>query len=132
MEAVAGFPVQAERPLVAGGGFGEVAQVVLGVPQAVPSISLDPAVAGFGTQSECLAAEHAGLLVVTEKPVAPADGVERLGLGRLIADGLAQAQRLLSVPERVGVAALTFGWEGGVRGEMRSAVYWSVCSAGRG
>jgi hypothetical protein len=34
-EAVAGFPVQAERALVAGGGFAEVAQMVLGVPQAV-------------------------------------------------------------------------------------------------
>jgi hypothetical protein len=35
IEAVAGFPVQAERALVAGGGFGEVAQMVLGISQAV-------------------------------------------------------------------------------------------------
>ena len=47
VEAVAGFPVQAERALVAGGGFGEVAQMVLGVSQAVPDCSLEPAVAGF-------------------------------------------------------------------------------------
>src|ERR1700690_2079301 len=44
IEAVAGFPVDAERALVAGGGFGEVAQMVLGVPQAVPHIPLEPAV----------------------------------------------------------------------------------------
>jgi hypothetical protein len=36
IEKVAGFPEEAERALVAGGGFGEVAQMVLGVPQAVP------------------------------------------------------------------------------------------------
>jgi len=38
--AVAGLLVQAERALVAGGGFAEVAHVVLGVPQAVPHMSL--------------------------------------------------------------------------------------------
>ena len=77
IEAVAGFPVQAERALVAGGGFGEVAQMVLGVSQAVPDISLEPAVADFRAQGECLAAERAGLLVVAEEAVAPADVVER-------------------------------------------------------
>ena len=39
IEADTGFPEKAERALVAGGGFGEVAQVVLGVPQAVPQTS---------------------------------------------------------------------------------------------
>jgi hypothetical protein len=107
--AVAGFPGDAERALVTGGGFGEVAQVVLGVPQAVPGISLDPAVVCFSVQGDCLAAEHAGLLVVAEKPVVPADVIERCCLSRFVVDGLAQAHRLLRVPERVGVAALTSG-----------------------
>src|SRR5215469_3098855 len=89
VEAVAGSPVQTEGTLVAGGGFVEVAQMVLGVSQAVPDISLGPAVADFGAQGECLAAEHPSLLVVTEKPVAPADGIERFGRSRLVADGLA-------------------------------------------
>jgi hypothetical protein len=40
MEAVAGFLGDAERVLVAGRGFGEFAQMVLGVPQAVPGCSL--------------------------------------------------------------------------------------------
>jgi hypothetical protein len=52
LETVAGFPVKAERALVAGGGFGEVAQVVLGVPQAVPDTSLERAVADFRAQGE--------------------------------------------------------------------------------
>ena len=55
---VIGF--EPEGLLVAGGGLGEVAQMVLGVPQAVPGIPLDPAVAGFRAQGECLAAERAG------------------------------------------------------------------------
>jgi len=50
--AVPGFLVHAERALVAGGGFGEVAQVVLGVSQAVPGVSLGPAVTGFRAQGE--------------------------------------------------------------------------------
>src|SRR5215470_870242 len=70
--AVAGFPGNAEGALVAGGGFGEVAQMVLGVPHAVPGMSLGPAVADFRAQGECLAAERAGLLVVAEPAVAPA------------------------------------------------------------
>ena len=49
---------------------------------------LDEAVAGFRAQGERLAAERAGLPVVTEKAVGPADVVERLGLVRLVADGL--------------------------------------------
>jgi hypothetical protein len=85
--------------------------VVFGVSQAVPGISLFPAAAGVRAQGDSLMAERAGLLVVAEKPVAPADGVERVGLARLVADGLKQAQRLLDVPERVGVAALTLGCE---------------------
>ena len=38
VEAVAEFPEDAERTLVAGGGFGEVAELVLGVAQAVPGM----------------------------------------------------------------------------------------------
>lgn len=64
MEAVAGFPGDAERVLVADGGFGEVAQLVLGVSQAVPGCSLEPAVADFRVEGDCPSAERAGLLVV--------------------------------------------------------------------
>jgi hypothetical protein len=48
-------------------------------------------------------------LIVTEKPVAPADVVEPYGLSPLVADGLVEAKRLLCVDERVGVTALMFG-----------------------
>jgi hypothetical protein len=50
-----------------------------------------------------------GPAVVAEKAVVPADGAERCGLVRFVADGLVQAQRLLGVAECVGVAALPFG-----------------------
>ena len=109
IEKVAGFPEKAERALVAGGGFGEVAQMVLGVPQAVPDMPLEHPVAGFRAQGECLPAERTGLLIVAEEAMTPADVVERFGLVRLVVDGLVLAQRLLSVPERVGVAALPGG-----------------------
>ena len=39
-QAVAEFPSDAERALVAGGGFAEVAQMVLSVAQGVPRVSL--------------------------------------------------------------------------------------------
>ena len=84
--------------------------MVLGVAQAVPDCASTLAVADFRAQGECLAAERAGLLVVAEQAVAPADAVERFGLARFVADGLVQAQRLLGVAERVGVAALAFGY----------------------
>jgi hypothetical protein len=66
IDAVAGFPENAERAPVAGGGFGKVTQMVLGVPQAVPGCSLDPAIADFHAQVERLAAEQAGLPVVAK------------------------------------------------------------------
>jgi hypothetical protein len=45
---VAELPDEAERALVAGGGFGEITQVVLGVAQAVPGDGLVVAQADFG------------------------------------------------------------------------------------
>src|SRR5450756_1830335 len=69
-------------------------------------------VAHLRAQGQCLAAERTGLLVVTEEAVSPADVVERRGLGRLVAEGLVKAQRLLAMPEHIGVAALTFGQDG--------------------
>ncbi len=45
MDAVAEFAGEAEGALIAGGGFGEVAQMELGVCQVVPGSSLKPAVA---------------------------------------------------------------------------------------
>src|SRR5215469_10070949 len=83
--------------------------MVLGIAQAVPDVSLQPAVADFSAQDKCLAAELPGLLVLAEEAVSPADVVQRCGLGCLVADGLVQAQRFLSVPERIGVAFLTLG-----------------------
>ena len=47
--------------------------MVLGVAQAVPDMPLEPAVADFRAQGECLPAERAGLLVVAEEAVVPAD-----------------------------------------------------------
>ena len=103
-EAVAGFPVQAERALIAGGGVAEVAQMVLRVPQAVPHISVQPVVADFRAQGQCPAAEPAGLFVVAEEAVRPADVVERRGLGRWT---LASPRRL---PSRAYSVRLVLKW----------------------
>lgn len=69
--SVAYLPRDSEGALVVGGGFGEVAQLVFGVAQAVPGMSLEPAIADFCVEGEGLPAEGAGLLVVAEVGVAP-------------------------------------------------------------
>ena len=91
--AVADFRAMRERALVAGGGFGEVAQLVLGVPEAVPGVGLPRRSPSFAVQGECLLAERAGLLVVAEEGVAPADVLSALasppcGRGLVQAEGL--------------------------------------------
>ncbi len=74
-DAVAVFPGHAERALVAGGGFGQVAQMVFGEPQAVPDTSLDPAVPGFCASGNCPSAEHTGLrLILPGHGLTPAHG----------------------------------------------------------
>jgi hypothetical protein len=52
VEAVGKFAVQAECPLVAGGGLSEVAEVVLGVAQAVPGSCLALAVPDLRAEGE--------------------------------------------------------------------------------
>jgi hypothetical protein len=50
--AVAEFPGYGERALIAVDGFGKVAEMVLGVAQAVPRMSLASAVTGFRADGE--------------------------------------------------------------------------------
>jgi hypothetical protein len=70
--------------------------MLLGVPQGVSGCAFGQAVTAFRAQDECLPAERTRLLVVAEKAVVPADGIERVGLGCFVTDGLVQAQRLLT------------------------------------
>ena len=103
---VADLPVQAEGPLVAGGRFGVVAEVVVGEPEAVPDVGLQPGVAKFGEQLERLPAGDERMAVIAELDVEPADPVQGEGLARPVAGGGEQLQRLPGMAERVGVPAL--------------------------
>jgi len=58
VEAVAELPEDAQRMLVAGSGFAEVAQVVLGVAEGVPDSPFDVPVADFRATGERLSAER--------------------------------------------------------------------------
>src|SRR5262245_20668474 len=95
LPAVAELAGDAEGALVAGGGFAEVAQVVLGIALAVPGSSLQAAVTDLCVESECLAAQRAGLLVVAEEAMGIADVVEHYRFCRLVPGRLVQAQSLL-------------------------------------
>src|SRR5215469_2634129 len=99
---VADLPGDAQCALVAGGGFGQVAEMLLGVAQVAPDISLKLVVATFSVERECLPAERAGLLVVAEAKVKMADGEEHVGLSRLVANVLEQAQALLGAAGAAG------------------------------
>jgi hypothetical protein len=70
---VADLPVQAEGPLVAGGRFGVVAEVVVGEPEAVPDVGLQPGVAKLGEQLERLPAGDERMAVIADLDVEPAD-----------------------------------------------------------
>jgi hypothetical protein len=59
-EAVAGFPILAERALAAGGGPGEVGHVVLGVLGTVLGMPFGVAVVGFGAQRDWLGGRTRG------------------------------------------------------------------------
>ena len=84
MPAVAEFTGDAEGALVAGGGFAEVAEMVLGVAQAVPGSCLEAAVADFCVEGECLLAQRAGLLIVAEEAMGIANVVEHYRFCRLV------------------------------------------------
>jgi hypothetical protein len=74
-----------------------VAEMVLGVGHVAPGISFKPAVPNFYAEDDCLPRERAGLRVVAEEGVQPADGVERNGLSRPVSGGLELAVGLLGV-----------------------------------
>ena len=108
--AVAGGLEDGQRALIAGGGLAEVAGMVFGVAQAVPDAALEVAAAVAGVEREGALAKLAGLLVVPQQRVVPADGAEQFGLARLVADAAAQAGGLLGVAERLGVVLPRPGW----------------------
>ena len=74
--AVAEFPEDIQSATVAVGGVGEVAELVLGVAEAVPGVRLAEPVAQLEAQRKRLSAEGPGLLVGAEPGVAPADIVD--------------------------------------------------------
>jgi hypothetical protein len=95
--------------LVADGGLVKVAEVVLGVSEAVPGLGLADAVVGLAVQGEGLQAERHRLLGAAKEDVVPADGVEGEGLADLVGGVPVQDESLLFVAERIGVAALVLG-----------------------
>jgi hypothetical protein len=83
-----------------------VAEMVVGEPEAVPDVGLQPGVATFLEQLERLPAGGARLPVVAELDMEPADPVEGEGLARPVAARGEQLERLPGMAEGVGVAAL--------------------------
>jgi hypothetical protein len=83
-----------------------VAQVVVGEPEAVPDIGLQPGVAKGLEQLERLPAGDERMPVITELDIEPADPIQGEGLARPVAGGGEQLQGLPDMAERVGVPAL--------------------------
>jgi hypothetical protein len=107
--AVAEFPREADGALVAAGGLGQVAEVLLGEAQAVPGSRLAGTVPEQAEPGHGRPAGVPGLPVVADQGVTPADVVQGRGLPGLVAGGQEQRESLLGVPERVGVPVLLLG-----------------------
>jgi hypothetical protein len=73
---VAEVPEDMQGAMMAVGGIGEVAELVLDVAEAVPGVRLAEPVGQLEAQRKSLPAEGLGLLVGTQPAMAPADIVE--------------------------------------------------------
>jgi hypothetical protein len=100
------LPGQVDGVLVAGDGLVVLAEVVVGVADAVPGNGLPVAVAEFLVQGEGLLAGGEGLPVIAELSVEPAAVVEGSGLPRPVTGGLEQVERQPGVVEGFSVPAL--------------------------
>ena len=86
--AVTDLPVQVEGALIAGGRFAMVAEVMMGVTEAVPDPGLHVGRATeLGVQAESPPAVAEGLPVVPEVGVEPADAVQGDRLALPVAGG---------------------------------------------
>src|SRR6266516_260937 len=111
--AMAGLAVQVERTLVAGGRFGVVAQLMMGVAQTVPDVALLlGVVAKFLLQLESLPAVAERLPVIAELGMEPADPVQGQSLAEPVAGSVEQIQCLLGMAERVCATAPPLKIEG--------------------
>jgi hypothetical protein len=79
--------MQFECRLVAGSGFGVLADLLMGMPEAVKRAGFSFLTAEVAEQVERLFAVADRLLVVPDFGAEPADRVEGLGLARPVADG---------------------------------------------
>src|SRR6202035_5469260 len=91
---------------VAGGGVDGVAEMVVGVTEAVPCVGLTVVIAEFSVPVQGLLAIGQRLLVHSEEGVVPADGVEGACLPGTVAGCLVQGQSSVGVMESLPVAAL--------------------------
>jgi hypothetical protein len=104
---VAEIPVQLEGVLVAGDCLGVVAEVVVGIADDLPCLSLSVEVAAdLLVQGEGLLAGGEGLSVVPAHGVEPTDCGEGVGLPAHAPGGAVQVEGLLGVVEAFGGAAL--------------------------
>src|SRR5207245_5445864 len=120
-EAVPEVVEEVDGALVAGHGFGVVAEVVVGVAETVPRAGLTASIAEFFEQSEgsCTAGE--GLRVVAEPGPVPAERVERSRLPEPVAEGEVEVERLLGVAQCLFVVAQPGGDVGDVAVDVRQA-----------
>ena len=98
-EQVQGVPL-------AGDGLIVMAEVMVGVAQAVPGGGLALPVAEFAQQDEGVLAVEERPRVVAEQGMVPADRVQGPGQSVLVAGGPEQLERLQVVGERLVVTAL--------------------------
>ena len=105
VQAVACLPVQIQCPLVAGNGLVVVAELVVGVPEAVPGHGLSVHVGGFVQAQRTLTVVDA-LLVLSEQGVVPAQAVEAPRLSGLVVRGLEEGESSLLMGEGVAVPDL--------------------------
>jgi hypothetical protein len=97
---------QGDGALVALDRLGMLAEVVVGVSEAVKRRGLAAAVAELAVQVKGLLTVGKGLRVQPELRVAPADPVQRPGLPDQVPGGAEQVQGRERVPDRVSVPAL--------------------------
>ena len=95
-----------ERTLVAQDGLWVVAEVMVGVADAVPRVGLPAAAANLLLDGKSLLAIGECLPIIAELGVQPADSIERASLPAAVAYSLVQVKCLQGVSERRPVSAL--------------------------
>lgn len=105
IRAVAGLPIKAECPFVAGDGFAVPAELEVRKTETVPAPGLSVPIGGF-EQAQLAFTVDDGSLALSQHGVNPAHGVEGPSLAGQVTGGCEESKRLLLMSERVVVAGL--------------------------